>query len=144
MQISEKTQKYIDVIKKEMEKIGVMTDADKENLEFLTTQVELYNRALEELEKNGLTCYDKVGRLSVNPAFTIQRSAMVNVLGLMKELSISARQRRMLLKDDMTEEHDPLDDNTFFQYKTFFNFDDFFFLHYISRYHSELLYCRCS
>lgn len=110
MQISEKTQKYIDVIKKEMEKIGVMTDADKENLEFLTTQVELYNRALEELEKNGLTCYDKVGRLSVNPAFTIQRSAMVNVLGLMKELSISARQRRMLLKDDMTEEHDPLDD----------------------------------
>jgi len=110
MKISEKTQKYIDVIKREMEKIGVMSDADRENLEFLTTQLELYNRALDELEDKGLTCYDKVGRLTVNPAFTIQRSAMVNILGLMKELSISARQRRMLLKDDMAEEHDPLDD----------------------------------
>ena len=110
MQISEKTQKYIDVIKKEMEKIGVMTDADKENLEFLTTQVELYNRALEELEKNGLTCYDKVGRLSVNPAFTIQRSAMTNILSLIKELSISARQRRLLIKDDVADERDPLDE----------------------------------
>lgn len=110
MQISEKTQKYIEVIKREMEKIGVMTDADKENLEFLISQVELYNRALDELEKNGLTCYDKVGRLSVNPAFTIQRSAMVNILGLMKELSISARQRRMLIKDEITDEKDPLDE----------------------------------
>lgn len=110
MQISEKTQKYIDVIKREMEKIGVMDDADKENLEFLTTQVEIYNRALEELEKNGLTCYDKVGRLSVNPAFTIQRSAMVNILGLMKELSLSARQRRLLTSAGQTNEEDPLDE----------------------------------
>ena len=109
MQISEKTRKYIDVIKREMEKIGVMDDADKENLEFLTTQVELYNRALEELEKNGLTCYDKVGRLSVNPAFTIQRSAMVNILGLMKELSLSARQRRLLTSAGQTNEEDPME-----------------------------------
>ena len=110
MQISEKTQRYIEVIKREMEKIGVMSDADKENLEFLTTQVELYNRALDELEEKGLTCYDKVGRLTVNPGFTIQRSAMVNIVALMKELSISARQRRMLIKDDVTETSDPLDE----------------------------------
>lgn len=109
MQISEKTQRYIDVIKREMEKIGVMDDADKENLEFLTTQCEIYNRALDELEKNGLTCYDKVGRLSVNPAFTIQRSAMVNILGLMKELSLSARQRRLLTSAGQTNEEDPMD-----------------------------------
>ena len=109
MQISEKTQKYIDVIRREMENLGVMDDADKENLEFLTTQVELYNRALDELEKNGLTCYDKVGRLSVNPAFTIQRSAMVNILGLMKELSLSARQRRLLTSAGQTNEEDPMD-----------------------------------
>ena len=50
MNISEKTQNYINVIKREMEKIGVLTDADKENLEFLTTQVELYNRAMDDLE----------------------------------------------------------------------------------------------
>lgn len=109
MKISDKTQKYISVIKREMESLGVMDDADKENLEFLTTQVELYNRALDELEKNGLTCYDKVGRLSVNPAFTIQRSAMVNILGLMKELSLSARQRRLLTSAGQTNEEDPMD-----------------------------------
>lgn len=110
MKISEKTQNYIDVIKREMEKIGVLSDADKENLEFLATQLELYNRALDDLEKNGLTAIDKVGRSTVNPAFNIQRSAMCNIIALMKELSISARQRRMLIKDDITEEHDPLDD----------------------------------
>ena len=110
MQISEKTRNYIEVIKREMESLGVMDDADKENLEFLTTQVELYNRALDELEKNGLTAYDKVGRLSVNPAFTIQRSAMVNILGLMKELSLSARQRRLLTSAGQTNEVDPMDE----------------------------------
>ena len=109
MQISEKTRNYIEVIKREMESLGVMDDADKENLEFLTTQVELYNRALDELEKNGLTCYDKVGRLSVNPAFTIQRSAMVNIISLLKELSISARQRRLLTSAGQTDEDDPMD-----------------------------------
>ena len=109
MNISEKTQNYINVIKREMEKIGVLTDADKENLEFLTTQVELYNRAMDDLEKNGLTAIDKVGRSTVNPSFNIQRSAMVNILGLMKELSISARQRRMLISAGQTEEEDPMD-----------------------------------
>ena len=110
MQISEKTKKYIDVIKKEMEGIGVLTDADRENLEFLQSQVELYNRALDELEEHGLTCVDQKGRMVMNPAFTVQRSAMVNVIALMKELSISARQRRMLIKDEITDEKDPLDE----------------------------------
>ena len=49
MQISEKTQHYIDVIKAQMESIGVLSDADRENIEFLTTQVELYNRALSAI-----------------------------------------------------------------------------------------------
>ena len=109
MQISEKTQKYIDVIRKEMESLGVMTDADRENLEFLATQCELYNRALDELEKNGLTCIDQKGRMVMNPAFTVQRSAMVNILGLMKELSLSARQRRLLTSAGQTNEEDPMD-----------------------------------
>lgn len=109
MQISDKTRRYIDVIKKQMESIGVLTDADMENLEFLTTQTELYNRAIDELEKNGLTCTDQKGRKVMNPAFTVQRSAMVNIISLMKELSITARQRRFLVNDDMTKEEDPLD-----------------------------------
>ena len=110
MTISDKTNRYIDVVKKQMESIGVLDDADKENLEFLTTQVVLYNRALDDLEKNGLTAVDKVGRSTVNPAFNIQRSAMANIIALMKELSISARQRRLLTSAGQTEEVDPMDE----------------------------------
>lgn len=110
MTISDKTNRYIEVVKKQMESIGVLDDADKENLEFLTTQVELYNRALDDLEKNGLTAKDKVGRSTVNPAFNIQRSAMANIIALMKELSISARQRRLLTSAGQTEEVDPMDE----------------------------------
>lgn len=110
MTISDKTNRYIEVVKKQMESIGVLDDADKENLEFLTTQVELYNRALDDLEKNGLTAKDKVGRSTVNPAFNIQRSAMANIIALMKELSISARQRRLLTSAGQTEETDPMDE----------------------------------
>ena len=110
MTISDKTNRYIEVVKKQMESIGVLDDADKENLEFLTTQVELYNRALDDLEKNGLTAKDKVGRSTVNPAFNIQRSAIANIIALMKELSISARQRRLLTSAGQTEEVDPMDE----------------------------------
>lgn len=99
----------MEVVTKQMEKLGYLEDADRENLDLLRTQISLYYRALEELEEKGLTCYDKVGRLSVNPAFTIQRSAMSNIISLLKELSISARQRRMLIKDEVTDELDPLD-----------------------------------
>ena len=110
MSYIEKTDHYMDVITRQMENLGFLEDADRENLDLLRTQISLYYRALEELDKNGLTCYDKVGRLSVNPAFTIQRSAMTNIISLMKELSISARQRRMLIKDEITDEKDPLDE----------------------------------
>lgn len=110
MTISDKTNRYIEVVKKQMESIGVLDDADKENLDFLTTQVELYNRALDDLEKNGLTAVDKVGRSTVNPAFNIQRSAMANIISLLKELSISARQRRLLTSAGQVEEVDPMDE----------------------------------
>lgn len=110
MTISDKTNRYIEVVKKQMESIGVLDDADRENLDFLTTQVELYNRALDDLEKNGLTAVDKVGRSTVNPAFNIQRSAMANIISLMKELSISARQRRLLTSAGQVEETDPMDE----------------------------------
>lgn len=109
MKISEKTQNYIDVIKKEMESIGVLSDADVENLEFLTTQVELYNRAIDDIDENGFTCKDKLNRTVTNPAFNVQRSAMTNIISLMKELSLSARQRRLLTSAGQTEEEDPMD-----------------------------------
>lgn len=109
MNYSKETEQYMSVIEKQMESLGVLEDADKENLKLLKIQIELYYRAVEELEKNGLTAYDKVGRLSVNPAFTIQRSAMVNIISLLKELSISARQRRLLTSAGQTDEDDPMD-----------------------------------
>ena len=109
MNYSKETEQYMSVIEKQMESLGVLEDADKENMKLLKIQIELYYRAVEELEKNGLTAYDKVGRLSVNPAFTIQRSAMVNIISLLKELSISARQRRLLTSAGQTNEDDPMD-----------------------------------
>lgn len=109
MKYCEETEKYMSVVQEQMEKIGVLEDADKENLKLLKIQIELYYRAVEDLETHGLTAVDKVGRTTVNPAFNIQRSAMANIISLMKELSISARQRRLLLKDDMVDEEDPLD-----------------------------------
>ena len=98
------------VIEKQMESIGVLEDADRENLKLLKIQIELYYRAVEDLEKNGLTAIDKVGRSTVNPSFNIQRSAMGNILGLLKELSISARQRRLLTSAGQVEETDPMDE----------------------------------
>lgn len=110
MTYSEETEKYMSVIQEQMEKIGVLEDADRENLKLLKIQIELYYRAVEDLEKNGLTATDKVGRSTVNPAFNIQRSAIANILGLLKELSISARQRRLLTSAGQTEEVDPMDE----------------------------------
>lgn len=110
MKFSERTERYIDVITKQMESIGVLEEADKENLELLKTQYELYVRALEELETNGLTCVDKNGKSSTNPAFSVQRSAIQNITALLRELSISARQRRFLTKDAIVNSEDPMDE----------------------------------
>lgn len=109
MKYCEETEKYMSVIEKQMESIGVLEDADKENLKLLKIQIELYYRAIDNLEKNGLTAIDKVGRSTVNPAFNIQRSAICNVIALLKELSISARQRRLLTSAGQTNEEDPMD-----------------------------------
>ena len=109
MKYCEETEKYMSVIQEQMEKIGVLEDADRENLKLLKIQIELYYRAIEDLENNGLTSKDKQGRTTVNPAFNIQRSAIANILGLLKELSISARQRRLLTSAGQTEEEDPMD-----------------------------------
>ena len=110
MNYSKETEQYMSVIEKQMQNIGVLEDADKENLKLLKIQIELYYRAVEELEKNGLTVTDQKGRMVMNPAFTVQRSAITNVIALMKELSLSARQRRLLTSAGQMEEHDPLDD----------------------------------
>lgn len=110
MKYCEETERYMSVIENQMKNIGVLEDADIENLKLLKIQIELYYRAVEDLEKNGLTAIDKVGRSTVNPAFNIQRSAMANILGLMKELSISARQRRLLTDAGQIDPVDPMDE----------------------------------
>lgn len=109
MKYSKETEEYMSVIEKQMESLGVLEDADKENLKLLKIQIELYYRAVDELEEHGLTVTDQKGRLVMNPAFTVQRSAITNVIALMKELSLSARQRRLLTSAGQTNEEDPMD-----------------------------------
>lgn len=110
MKFQEKTEHYIEVITKQMESIGVLEEADRENLNLLKCQVELYYRALDEIEQNGLTARDKMNRTTVNPAFNVQRSAIQNITSLLRELSLSARQRRFLVKDAIVNEPDAMDE----------------------------------
>ena len=107
--LSPETQDYISTITAQMEKIGFLEDADKKNIELLGSQYELYVRAMKELEQTGLTVTDKQNRTVVNPAFNVQRSAMVNIVSLIRELSLSARQRRLLSTAGQVEEEDPMD-----------------------------------
>ena len=109
MKYSKETEEYMSVIERQMESLGVLEEADKENLKLLKIQIELYYRAVDELEEHGLTCVDQKGRMVMNPAFTVQRSAITNVIALMKELSLSARQRRLLTSAGQTNEEDPMD-----------------------------------
>ena len=110
MKYCESTEKYMSVIEKQLESIGILEDADRENLKLMKIQIELYYRAIEDIDKNGLTVTDTKNRTVVNPAFTIQRSAMCNIIALMKELSLSARQRRFLISAGQTSEEDPMDE----------------------------------
>ena len=109
MKYSKETEEYMSVIERQMESLGVLEEADKENLKLLKIQIELYYRAVDELEEHGLTCVDQKGRMVMNPAFTVQRSAITNVIALRKELSLSARQRRLLTSAGQTNEEDPMD-----------------------------------
>lgn len=110
MTYKEKAENYIKIVKTQMESIGVLEEVDKQNLELLKYQVELYYRALEDLDVNGLTARDKQNRVTTNPAFNIQRSAIQNITSLLRELSISARQRRFLTRDEIINEVDPMDE----------------------------------
>lgn len=109
IKLSPETQEYIDTITAQMEKIGFLEDADRKNIDLLASQYELYVRAVKDLDTNGFTVTDKQNRKVVNPAFNIQRSAMTNIISLMRELSLSARQRRLLTSAGQTEEEDPMD-----------------------------------
>lgn len=105
----EKADNYIKIVEKQMESIGVLEDVDKENLNLLKTQVQLYYQALEEIETNGLIVKSPRGMVQ-NPAFSIERSAIQNITALLRELSISARQRRFLTRDEIIKEDDALDE----------------------------------
>jgi len=110
MNYKEKAENYIKIVRNQMESIGVLEEVDKQNLELLKYQVELYYRALEDLDENGLTTKDKHGKPITNPSFSIQRSAIQNITSLLRELSISARQRRFLTRDDIIVNEDPMDE----------------------------------
>lgn len=109
MKWNEETEKYIETITKQMESLGVLEQADIENLKLLGDAHHLYTKALKELEENGLTCTDQRGRLVSHPCFSVVRSQQAIMMGLWKELSVSLRQRRLLVKDAMVhEEEDPI------------------------------------
>ena len=110
MNLSEKTKKYIEVIEKQLSDSGILEDADRENLQFLAEAVELYHRGLDALEEGGLIVTDQKGRVVANPAFSIVRSSQSTITALLKELSVSARQRRLMTKDAMIDDSSPLDD----------------------------------
>ncbi len=110
IKLSDETKNYMKVITEQMESIGVLSDADRENLDLMASQVELYRRAMKELDESGMCIYDMKGRAVAHPAFSIARSCMTQIVALMRELSISARQRRMLVKDDMVEDTTPMDE----------------------------------
>lgn len=109
IELSPETKEYIDTITAQMEKIGFLEDADRKNIDLLASQYELYVRAVKDLDTNGFTITDTKNRRVVNPAFNIQRSAMTNIISLMRELSLSARQRRLLTNAGQVEEEDPMD-----------------------------------
>ena len=109
MSYKEKADNYIKIVKKQMESIGVLEEVDKENLEMLRAQVSLYYQALEEIEKTGLIVDGAKGKVA-NPAFAIERSAIQNITSLLRELSISARQRRFLIQNEIINEEDPMDE----------------------------------
>lgn len=109
IELSPETKEYIDTITAQMEKIGFLEDADRKNIDLLASQYELYVRAVKDLDTNGFTITDTKNRRVVNPAFNIQRSAMTNIISLMRELSLSARQRRLLTNAGQVDEEDPMD-----------------------------------
>lgn len=103
------TEEYIETIKRQMESLGVLEDADRANLDLLGDAHHLYTMAKEELNTKGLTVIDQKGRMVANPCFSIVRSQQSIMVALFKELSISTRQRRLLTKDAMVTEEDPMD-----------------------------------
>lgn len=109
MELSERTKNYVKIVREQLEKLGVLEKADEENLKFLAEQTELYNRAMDELDRTGLTILDNKGKTVVNPVFQVSRSAMTQITALMKELSVSCRQRRILVKDNFVQEDDAMD-----------------------------------
>lgn len=110
IKLSQETKDYIEKVKRQMEDLGVLEEVDKDNLDLLGSQVELYIRSMRDLDENGLTCIDQKNRTVANPSFSISRSCMTQITALLKELSLSCRQRRLLTKDSMITDSSPLDD----------------------------------
>lgn len=109
IRLSDETKNYMEIITRQMAGLGVLEEADRANLELLSSQIELYLRAMRELDEKGLTCTDQKGRMVSNPAFSVARSCMSQITSLLKELSLSTRQRRLLTRDAIIEEEDPMD-----------------------------------
>lgn len=100
---------YIAQVEKTLDEMGCFETIDGFNLDLLGDSLSLYLRAKEELDKNGLVVRDDRGRMVANPCVALVKNQQGVIIALMKELSISLRQRRFLTRDNIVVEENPLD-----------------------------------
>lgn len=100
---------YIEKVEETLGEMGVLEGIDSFNLDLLGDSLTLYLKAKEELERSGLVVTDNKGRMVANPCVGLVKSQQGVILAFMKELSISLRQRRFLVKDQMVTDESPLD-----------------------------------
>lgn len=101
---------YIEKVEQTLTEMGCFEEVDAFNLDLLGDSLTLYLRAKEELDKNGLVVTDQKGRKVANPCVGLVKNQQGVIISFMKELSISLRQRRFLVRDNMGDDDSPMDD----------------------------------
>lgn len=99
---------YIEKVEQTLTDMGCFEEVDGYNLDLLGDSITLYLKAKEELDKNGLTVIDQHGRMVANPCVGLVKNQQGVIISFMKELSLSLRQRRFLMKDNMASEETPI------------------------------------
>ena len=100
---------YIQKVEDTLMQMGCFEEVDKFNLDLLGDSLSLYLKGKEELDKYGLLFTSDSGRKTANPCMQLVKSQQGVIIQLMKELSISLRQRRFLQRDSIID-NDPMDE----------------------------------
>lgn len=99
---------YVDKVEQTLQDMGCFEDIDKFNLNLLGDSISMYLKAKKELDEKGFVVTDQKGRLVANPCVGLVKNQQGVIIALMKELSISLRQRRMLHRDEMVDPESPI------------------------------------